>query len=99
MNIASGGCIRICWYLRQMNEGNLRLEPTLSATGVATKVILGGVFSLKYISSPKYRFRECRWRGYHRMPDQLKSPLKQVHQSYKWFFKLFILIKLCTLIQ
>ena len=49
-----------------------------------------GVFLQKCISSPKYRFRECRWRGCHKMPDQSKPPLK-VDQTCSNFHRKLIL--------
>ena len=46
-----------------------------------------GVFLQKCISSPKYRFRECRWRGCHKMPDQSKPPLKLDQSCLKIFHR------------
>ena len=53
-----------------------RLKTILSHTGVAPEMNFSSVFLHKYICSPKYRFRECSWRGRGKMPDQPKPPLK-----------------------
>ena len=53
-----------------------RLKTILIHTGVATEMNFSSVFLQKYICSPKCRFRECSWRGIHKMPDQPKPPLK-----------------------
>ena len=56
-----------------------RLKTILFPTGVATEVNFNSVLFQKFISSPKCRFRECSWRGIHKMPDQPKTPLKLVN--------------------
>ena len=53
-----------------------RLKTILNHTGVAPEMNFSSVFLHKYICSPKYRFRECSWRGIGKMPDQRKPPLK-----------------------
>ena len=53
-----------------------RLKTLLVPTGVATEVNFNSVLFQKFIFSPKCRFRECSWRGIHKMPDQPKTPLK-----------------------
>ena len=53
-----------------------RLKTILFPTGVATEVNFNSVLFQKFISSPKCRFRECSWRGIHKMPHQPKTPLK-----------------------
>ena len=57
-------------------------------TGVATWMNFSGVFLQKCISSPKYRSRECRWRGCHKMPDQSKPPLKFDQSCWNFHRKL-----------
>ena len=56
-----------------------RLKTILNHTGVAPEMTFSSVFLHKYICSPKYRFRECSWRGIGKMPDQPKPPLKLVN--------------------
>ena len=53
-----------------------RLKTILFPTGVAPEMNFNSVFFEKFISSPKCRFRECSWRGIHKMPDQSKPSLK-----------------------
>ena len=53
-----------------------RLKTILFPTGVATEMSFSSVFLQNYISSPKCRFRECSWRGIHKMSNQPKTPLK-----------------------
>ena len=53
-----------------------RLKTILIHTGVAPEMNFSSGFLQKYICSPKYRFRECSWRGIGKMPDQPKPPLK-----------------------
>ena len=61
-----------------------RLKTILIDTGVAPEMNFSSGFLQKYICSPKYRFRECSWRGIGKMPDQPKPPLK-VGQSGRNF--------------
>ena len=56
-----------------------RLKTILNHTGVAPEMTFSSVFLHKYICSPKYRFRECSWRGIGKMPDQQNHPLKLVN--------------------
>ena len=53
-----------------------RLKTILIHTGVAPEMNFSSGFLQKYICSPKYRFRECSWRGIGKMPDEPKPPLK-----------------------
>ena len=53
-----------------------RLKTILIHTGIAPEMNFSSGFLQKYICSPKYRFRECSWRGIGKMPDQPKPPLK-----------------------
>ena len=54
---------------------NLRLKTILFPTGVATGINFSSAVFQKFICSPKCRFRECSWRGIHKMPDQQKTAL------------------------
>ena len=56
-----------------------RLKTILIHTGVAPEMNFSSGFLQKYICSPKYRFRECSWRGIGKMPDHPKPPLKLVN--------------------
>ena len=65
-----------------------RLKTILFPTGVATEVNFNSVLFQKFISSPKCRFRECSWRGIHKMPDQPKTPLKVGQSCWNFHRKL-----------
>ena len=69
-------------------KADLRLSTILCPTGVTTWMNFSSVFLQKCISSPKYRFRDCRWRGCHKMPDQSKPPLKVDQSCWNFHRKL-----------
>ena len=76
-NTVTDGCIRKCWYI--LNKVDSRLKTILFPTGVAPEMNFNSLFFEKFVSSPKCRFRECSWRGSHKMPDHPKHPLKLVN--------------------
>ena len=53
-----------------------RLKTILIHTGVAPEMNFSSGFLQKYICSPKYRFRECSWRGIVKCQISPNHPLK-----------------------
>ena len=65
-----------------------RLKTILFPTGVGPEMNFNSVLFEKFVSSPKCRFRECSWRGIHKMPDQPKPSLKVGQSGWNFHRKL-----------